>query len=302
MQQITRKRLLFLSGILFLLIAGLSLIYSFGYRLGDTGIVRTGGLFVASSPSLDVNIFVNDKHIKKTSLISRSAFLQSLRPGEYSVRIERENFRTWEKPINVESELVTEVRALLISDSPRAKVLADGDFVSIKKWNDETLLVQSITGKNRYFDVENNVFVSQSSVSASSTPTRLPKETTEYISAINSDDLVVDALKNRILWRDGRSAWVEWLSNDQLPFYTTEPILRIFKDARPLKDIQFYPRREAALITTRNNILVVEFDGRGGHIATPLYQGKSPQLVIPNPVKRSAYILDDGTLFEVELF
>lgn len=301
MQQLPRKRLFFLSGILFFLIAGLSLVYSFGYRLGESGIVRTGGLFISSAPSLDVDVFVNDEHIKKTSLLSRSTFLQSLRPGEYTVRIERENFRTWEKTVRVESELVSEIRALLVNDSPRATVLSDGDFVSIAKWNEETLLIKSRDGKARYFDVGDNVFISQITVEASSTPITLPEDRADYIDSINADGLAIDASGERILWRDGQSVWVEWLSDESLPFYTTEPISRIFKDERPIKDVQFYPRREAALVTTRNNVLVVELDGRGGHIVTPLYQGKAPQIVVPSPLKRSVYILDGGTLFEVEL-
>jgi len=263
--------------------------------------VRTGGLFIAASPSVDIDVFVNDKHIKKTSLLSRSVFLQSLRPGEYTVRIEREDFRTWEKTISVKQELVSEVRALLLSDSPRATVLANGDFLSLDSWNNTTFIVESEFGKKRYFDTENNVFISPTGLRASTTPQILSEEVRDYITELDSKNVVIDQTKNRILWWDGRSVWIEWLPNAQLPFYVEDGVSRIYKDLRAIRDVQFYPRREAAIVTTRNDILVVEFDGRGGHIATPLYKGKSPKIIVPNPLNRTAYILDGGTLFEVKL-
>lgn len=304
MRNVVRQRLFWLAAVIFICITGLALAHSFGYRITEDGIVvRTGGLFIASSPALDTEIYVNNERIKKTSLISRSTFLQSLTPGEYTIRVERERYHTWTKTIAVAPELVTEIHALLVPDPAKTEILANGDFQTIAPWSTETLKITSHSGRHRYFDTVNSVFAPTQITPASSTPEILPELLTEHLATIDADRIRVHQDHERFIWQLGKSVFVEWLPDATLPLYAKggDRVYQIYRDNRPIRDIWFYPRREAAIVVTRNDVLVVELDPRGGNNSTPLYKGKHPVVAIPDPNRRELFILDEGTLFKVDL-
>ncbi|MCP3686718.1 MAG: carboxypeptidase regulatory-like domain-containing protein, partial [bacterium] len=239
----TRKILFWLSSIAFVVVALSTLAYSFGYRISTSGdLLQTGGLFIAAVPGVDVDILVNDELIKTTSLLSRSAFIQSLRPGEYDIEVRREGFHEWKKRVDVQPELVTEVRAILINDPPQVEILAKGDFVSMSEWNDGALKISGVSPTDRFFDVENNVFILKQDAGASSTPGKLPEEVAEHLETILPDGFILDNSNDRIAWWDGKSAWIEWLPKTALPFYGEERVKRVLKSDHPIRDIKFYPR------------------------------------------------------------
>lgn len=100
---------------LFAVVTPLALLYSRGYvfdfQSGD--IVSTGGIFVkAVQPG--VRVTVEPDIVKETSFLSRGALITALLPRRYTVRVEKEGFRSWVKTITVQNEEVLEFRNVFL--------------------------------------------------------------------------------------------------------------------------------------------------------------------------------------------
>ena len=127
-----------LSIILFLTF--LSVFYSEGWRLNPTLLMRkisnnnenskieiitkTGMLAVRSIPD-GAKVFLDDKLITATD-----DTISSLNPMSYTLRVEKEGFETWKKDITIYPELVTDITAILISETPRLEPLTNTDVTS----------------------------------------------------------------------------------------------------------------------------------------------------------------------------
>lgn len=127
----TRRRLLLLATIIFIIIAPLVLLYTSGYRISsDFSITKTGGIYI-SSPISGSEIFLNNKPEKITNILQSGVFIQSLRPNIYSVLVAKDGYWPWQKNLEVKNQFVTEARAFLIPQSPDGKILVRGPLVSV---------------------------------------------------------------------------------------------------------------------------------------------------------------------------
>lgn len=120
-RRIRQKRRIFfymLVGIFFIS-APVILALAFGYRLDWVSgtVEKTGGIFIKSKTPL-LSIFLNSIFQKETSLLSGGALLTEVRPGTYLLRIEKKDFHPWSKTVDVKSELVTELRDIILISSP----------------------------------------------------------------------------------------------------------------------------------------------------------------------------------------
>ncbi len=115
MKKLHKKILLLALSLAFLTCAPLTLFYINGYRFDFASykIVHLGGLYLKSEPST-AKIYINDRLIKKTNPIFSSVFLNNLLPGDYHIRIERDNYQKWEKILTIEESMVTEAKNILL--------------------------------------------------------------------------------------------------------------------------------------------------------------------------------------------
>lgn len=290
------RRLLFWVCVIFFVVAALPLIfYAFGWRfIWEEGILaRTGGLFVASFPSTETKIFVDGTLRKETSLLSRSLFLGQLSPGFHQVRVARDGYHEWNKTILVKPELVIELKAILVPQVPQAyQILRNQALNAILYAPEEnTLFLQDATERWFRLDRENEMLIFA----------RPPhkKEPPLLLVSRSYKDFEEDARRGRLVWWGAHEIWVYWDSS-HLPHYQSFETEQIMQTPYDIRSAAFYPRREAILVAVSNTVLVVEFDGRGGRIITPLYKGKEPSFAI-DPSDRIIYILDDGTLIRIPL-
>ncbi|MFC1595048.1 hypothetical protein ACFL3E_01315 [Patescibacteria group bacterium] len=285
MTRLKRKLIFWALIIIFPIIALAIILYSFGFRLSihEGGIVSTGGIFISSVPTTGAKIFLDDKFIKETTLIARSTFIQGLTPGKYKVRVERDNAYSWEKELTVMPEYITEARAFLFNTDPEGEMIERGDFTVINLWDDKTLELITSEDKSRFFDIETNSFLA--------------------ITPEQNDEVVELAEENeeRVLFQDDKNVWVE-IKDNYLPYFTSAFQFKLMETPSSLRNIAFYPRRDAVIASYSNGIFVIELDGRGGgHNITPLYKGKEPNMVMPDPDERIIYILDDGNLIKLSI-
>ncbi len=113
-----RTRISYFLGLstLFIVVIPLALLYATGYRFGDNlTIIGTGGVSI-SIPSSDAALYINGEEIGVSGLITRSFYVDDLKPGSYAVHVAREGSYPWYKTLIVEPYIVTDARALLIPE------------------------------------------------------------------------------------------------------------------------------------------------------------------------------------------
>lgn len=103
-----------------------TVLYSEGWRINLSGeenkiVHKTGMIAVRSIPN-GAKVYVDD--ILTTATDDTIA---SLVPGDYKIRVEHEGFETWEKTLTVYPELVTDITAVLVLQSPRLEPLTNTD-------------------------------------------------------------------------------------------------------------------------------------------------------------------------------
>ena len=115
LEKSTRRKLFYGMVALFAVIAPLTLLYSRGYSIDfqDWGLAATGGVFVKTVQP-GAKIFVGDELYKETSFISHGALISNLIPRRYTIRVEKEGFRSWQKLIQVPEQEVVEFRRVFL--------------------------------------------------------------------------------------------------------------------------------------------------------------------------------------------
>lgn len=115
LERSTRRKIFYLMVLTFALIAPIALLYSRGYILDfrKRGLVQTGGVFVKAFQS-EVKVFIDSEFKNETAFISRGTLITNLLPKRYTVRVEKEGFRAWQKVVRVSSQEVLEFRNVLL--------------------------------------------------------------------------------------------------------------------------------------------------------------------------------------------
>lgn len=128
----TRRILLIVCIILFLLLFPLIVLYSFGYGydLKEKKMVRTGIIYITANPQDNIKIFVNGEEEKKNlsvkGIFKKDYALYNLMPQTYDIRITKDGYSQWEKRLSVAPGLNTYARPLLLSLNPADDLLFEG--------------------------------------------------------------------------------------------------------------------------------------------------------------------------------
>jgi len=300
-----RKRQILFWISVFLFVGGVIplVLYSFGYRFSyDDGIKlqRAGGLSVRVRPATGASIFVDGEMLHETTLLSRRLFLQGLTPRPYHVQVFRDGYHPWEKVLRVYPERVTDVEAFLMKNTPEEpELLMQGRYDSLSFFDEnESVLTLEEKRKSFYYSIGGATILSnQPDLPERATTTDAALELPSAI-----DGFSYDAGGNRALWWRGGNVWVKWLGDEgNLPLYTEEREMLIFSSDQPIRDAQFYPHREAAVVTVGKTITVLELDGRSKRNEYIVFSGKSPFAVV-SAEHEAFFILDDGKLFRRSIF
>ncbi len=113
-----KKQLIITASIIFFLLAasvGVILYgkgYKFGFNKGQLALSGTGMLVATSNPD-GAQVFI-DGHL--TTATNNTI---NLLPGEYTVKIAKEGYFSWEKKIKIQKEVVAKAEALLFPNAPK---------------------------------------------------------------------------------------------------------------------------------------------------------------------------------------
>ena len=106
-----------------------------------------------------------------------------------------------------------------------------------------------------------------------------------------------------ILWWNDHEIFIRWiLSEEQLPSFQKEHQERLYESRGTIiRNVAPYPEEHYLIIQEDNTIYTLELDGRGGtrnkHV---LYTGNDPSFYVAYN-KKILYVLDDRSLFAIEL-
>lgn len=287
-----RKRRIILAVciLVFLLLIPLILLYTTGFRWDpELGLYKTGGLYI-SSPLIDSKIFINNNFEKETNILQAGLFLQSLKPGKYSILVAKDNYWPWQKNLVVKEQIVTEARAMLIPKEPKGTVILRENYSPLET--------------SKYDEILANLKILRQPLKPVKTKqaTTTPEEISRYtrFTPNQKEKLWWDPKTNKI--------WVEWLAGkESLPYFfcndsvCNEKIL-IHTSKFSIRNIAFYPKRkDVVLFAVQNGVYALEIDGRGDDRAIqPVYKGKEP-IFTTYKNDNSIYILEEDKLMEIKL-
>ena len=127
---------------IFLIITPVIILYAAGYRYNfqKHKIQKTGVLILKSKPE-GAKIFLNDK-LKKTTTPARIA---NLLPGDYSIKIEKDDFYSWQKKLPVESGLTTFAEDVTLFKKSLPAQIVDGniDIFSVSPNEQKLIYIQN---------------------------------------------------------------------------------------------------------------------------------------------------------------
>ncbi len=104
MQLRNRFLLVGLGVVIFLIITPVLVLYARGFKVDWTSrsLVKTGALVIETEPE-KAQIYLNDELYESES----PANLRFLMPGDYNIRIEKDQYQSWTKRLSIRSQLVT---------------------------------------------------------------------------------------------------------------------------------------------------------------------------------------------------
>jgi len=114
MTKTSRTILFYILCAIFMILTPIVLFYSQGYRFDfeNQKIVETGAILIRPYPK-DVKASVDNQDEKKVSAFSKTIFFPNITPTEHIVTIKKKGYFTYEKIVEIEEKLITEINAIL---------------------------------------------------------------------------------------------------------------------------------------------------------------------------------------------
>ncbi len=147
--------------ILFLTSAPAAIFYSKGYRFdfSQRKIVKTGALFFHTNPH-PAQIIIDGKKKKRSSLVFGSAMINDLMPGTHHVEIQKPEYKTWSKKLEVkEGGITTAKNITLVPEKIGLEVLeenvkdfwvsGDNRLILLQKEEEGTWFLDSLNLENQ---------------------------------------------------------------------------------------------------------------------------------------------------------
>lgn len=286
MNKSQRKIWFLLSVLAFLILTPLILLYTGGYRLSDGwNITKTGGIYIYS-PVSGSEIFLNDDFQKQTNILQSGVFIQNLKPVKYSALVAKEGYWPWQKKLTVEQQLVTEVHAFLIPQSPQGKTILRGPLDSIYAAPNNLLIFEEIKNRTRkivFYLPRSGEFL-----------TNLSPDTAQILSSTQKISSVYPA-DNVIYIRRGQKtikAEIDSGANTIKASYDTVPD-NLMTDEKtlniPAQFIKYDPRNSLKLWKTNTNEILAEWINTNSPLPYYMHSGKETVLQSKNKIKNQDF-------------
>lgn len=321
----TRKRVLYVLLVLFVILTPMLIGYSKGYRLDDAfDLVQTGGIYLHSDVA-NTSVYIDDEFIENNGAFLRNTLIQNLLPNRYyAVYVEHDMYQSWQKVLFVQPKLVTEARVLMLpktfsweyiyATSTISKESTTTDATTTGATETEVINPE-FTTMQHLFENTTEQFAVEVATSTYEYIRGVRHATTTTVTEIRFPDWFNDVASTSVLRgkdmvreRNGIITWLEdgdlfavWGKEDAPPpyfFCTTTCKERLAINWQ--EDIiryEFYPNREdVVLLLSERGLYAVELDNRSQ---------RNIQVIIEEPNLNFRLLPDgsvavyDGTSFRV---
>ncbi len=316
----TRKRTLWFLLFLFITVTPLLIGYSRGYRMDDAlGLIQTGGIYIHSNIP-DTYVFLDDEFVENNGVLWKSTFIQDLLPNKhYLVRVESDKYQSWVKDLEVEPNLVTEARVLMLPKELKWEfVLATTSVTSDNSFSDATTTKKVLNPEYKklkeYFKNDKNQFDVEVATSTYEYIRGKRYPTTTSVIIIKFPDWLSDFASSSSLYEKDmvkeRGGLVTWLSNGNLSaawgrkkdsepyFFCTNGECKDIIQINWQDDIlryEFYPNRnDVVIVLTKHGLYAVELDDRSQRNIQPILEEDGLDFRI---LQNGTLIIFDGNKF-----
>lgn len=254
------RRLFFYGAILFFVLIGYAaVLFALGYKYDfiQNKLLKTGSLEIKSNVS--VEIYINDELAGGSSFLGNSYSRGRLLPRTYRVRLEKENYQSWQKLVKIEAGFLIDFpRVVLISEAFEEEFVASSSIsgVTIKKFDKETgVAIIGNKQKLEAIDLE------------SGTKELLKNPDNGLRPASNGAKInyLLSSDEEKNAWFSGYEAWVRWVKDASYqPFKKAGDTEFVTRFSQKIDDIQWYKDSSHLIISVGGILKLVEIDDRGG--------------------------------------
>lgn len=289
-----RKRRVYLGVmvVIFIAVAPVLVLYSSGYRLSENfTLIKTGGIHVSVARA-GASFYLNGKFQGTGSIFQKGFFVQNLKPGTYTVRVEREGYHLWQKQLQVFPTVISEARALQLPKKPELipiPAFLDPESGQATTPGDFTVSLRTNPEYKELVDIFE-------SADTGATTTILYKKATTTVRVDGGIGL----------WQDHEGVHTWWLEEkEESPYFfcasqqECKREILVYSGDREISRIDFLPNdNQFIVLERRDGIYVTELDIRPLQNIQPLYDVSGAQFRI---VGERIYVLDGEDLFEIDV-
>ncbi|MFZ3057441.1 MAG: PEGA domain-containing protein [Minisyncoccales bacterium] len=152
----TRTVLFILMVLVFAVIAPGIIMYSQGYRFDvkKMRFLETGGIYIKTMPS-DAIVTIDNDYKNRTSGFSKDVLIQNLLPENHNIKIEKENYYSWEKTLEVKEKKVTEAKYIILFPNEMPFASIDNDVKNFYPFPDNNkILLLTVSNELLSYDSE----------------------------------------------------------------------------------------------------------------------------------------------------
>lgn len=280
--------------ILFLIIGPLVVLYANGDIFNGFGFLKTGGIFVRSSP-IGSTVYINSKLDSSTSFFQRDVLIKNLKPGTYNINVKKDGYNSWFKKVTVKTNVVADADVFILPEKVELteipqKITVENSSISSTSTSTKSLVNPEYSDLLKIFTTKG--FVSSNGVSTSS------------IKNLGTKDFPIMNGKEGI-WRDVGKVYVGWFGKENSePEYLCNGMdckdsMLVFDLVKKPTNLGFLPGYEGVIIVAfENQVFAVQLEENPDKAVQLIYKGNKPDFRIENGI---VYIKDGSYIAEVSL-
>jgi len=258
MRKKTRRLLFFTAVLLFVVIGCGAVLFALGYKYDfvHNKFLKIGSFELKTNVAAEV--YVNDVLAGETSFLSNSFSKSRLLPRTYTVRVQNENYQSWQKLVKVEAGFfIYFPRVVLVPKNFNEEIIASSSIslISVKRFETESGL--AIIGNKQKLE----------SIDLKTGEVKPFKEIVKKETAplVDSDGSIISPDNTKTAWANDHEVWVKWLKDsDYQPFKKTGETEFVIRFSQKADDMQWYKDSSHLIVSSGSILKFVEIDKRGG--------------------------------------
>lgn len=282
MKRRIRRTLFYLSVLVFLALGFLVVLYALGYKYDfvQSRFLKTGSLEMGVN--VEAEIYINDEFAGTTSFLSRVFSKSRLLPRTYSVRLQNEQYQSWQKLVSVEAGFFSSFpRIVLVPRELNEEIIASSslDGITSVKFDPQNKTAAVSNGRQM-----ETIYLENGRKELSKSPPKIapsPLPTKGGVNLIKSPDGEKNA------WFNDHEIWVGWLKDTNYqPYRKTGEIELITRFSQKISDIQWYKDSDHLIADIGGILKFIEIDTRDGinifdisTVDSPFYYDKGSDVI-----------------------